>query len=205
MPAESLATACHGSRLAASRPCATPLGDLGQLLHRISRNDEAALRALYEATSAKLNGLARAMLGNAADAEEVVCEAYVQAWQSASRFDPERGSVLGWLLMICRSRALDLLRQRRARAAADVLASCMSETDPVPAPEELLYRVQSGTAIHRALRELSPLRRQLVALAFLRGMSHQEIARAASLPIGTVKSHLRRALLGMRTVLDVGA
>jgi RNA polymerase sigma-70 factor (ECF subfamily) len=203
MPAESLATARHRSRLAAS--CATPLGDLGQLLHRISRNDEAALRALYEATSAKLNGLARAMLGNAADAEEVVCEAYVQAWQSASRFDPERGSVLGWLLMICRSRALDLLRQRRARAAADVLASCMSETDPVPAPEELLYRVQSGTAIHRALRELSPLRRQLVALAFLRGMSHQEIARAASLPIGTVKSHLRRALLGMRTVLDVGA
>jgi RNA polymerase sigma-70 factor (ECF subfamily) len=65
--------------------------------------------------------------------------------------------------------------------------------------------VQSGTAIHRALRALSPLRRQLVALAFLRGMSHQEIARAVQLPIGTVKSHLRRALLGMRTVLDVEA
>jgi RNA polymerase sigma-70 factor (ECF subfamily) len=145
------------------------------------------------------------MLGNAADAEEVVCETYVQAWQSAARFDPERGSVLGWLLMICRSRSLDLLRQRRGRAAAEGLASRLGKDDSVPGPEGLLRQVQSGTAVHRALRALSPLRRQLVALAFLRGMSHQEIARAVQLPIGTVKSHLRRALLGMRTVLDVEA
>ena len=203
MLAESLAIDGTGSHTAA--PPAPALSDLTQLLLDISRNNQSALRALYEATSAKLHGLARAMLGNAADAEEVVCGTYVQAWQSAARFDPERGSVLGWLLMICRSRALDLLRQRRARAAAEGLASRLGEEDSVPGPEELLRQMQSGTAIHRALRELSPLRRQLVALAFLRGMSHQEIARAVHLPIGTVKSHLRRALLGMRALLDAEA
>ena len=203
MLAESLVIDGMGSHTAA--PHAPALSNLTQLLHDISGNNQAALRALYEATSAKLYGLARAMLGNAADAEEVVCETYVQAWKSASRFDPQRGSVLGWLLMICRSRALDLLRQRRARASAEGLASRLGEEDSVPGPEELLQQVQSGTAIHRALRELSPLRRQLVALAFLRGMSHQEIARAVHLPVGTVKSHLRRALPGMRTVLDAEA
>lgn len=204
MLVESLASSGTGSHSVAPRSAAAP-ADLTRLLQSITRKDEAALRALYEATSAKLHGLARAMLGNAADAEEVVCDAYVQAWQSAARFDPERGSVLGWLLMICRSRALDLLRQRRARAAAEGLASLSSEEDSVPGPEALLRQVQSGTGIHRALGELSPLRRQLVALAFLRGMSHQEIAQATQLPIGTVKSHLRRALLSMRAVLDVEA
>ena len=201
MLVESLVTAGTGSHPAVPQPA--PVIDLVQLLQDINRNDQAALRSLYEATSAKLHGLARAMLGNAVDAEEVVCDAYVQAWQSAARFDPQRGSVLGWLLMICRSRALDLLRQRRARAAAEGLASRFGEEDSVPGPEGLLRQMQSGTAVHRALAELSPLRRQLVALAFLRGMSHQEIACAVNLPIGTVKSHLRRALLGMRAALDV--
>ena len=145
------------------------------------------------------------MLGNAADAEEVVCDAYVQAWRTAAHFDPGRGSVLAWLLMMCRSRALDLLRQRRSRAAAEASASRFVEEDTESAPEELLRQAQACAAIHQALGTLSPLRRQLVALAFFRGLSHQEIARAVSLPIGTVKSHLRRSLQGMRAVLKAKA
>jgi RNA polymerase sigma-70 factor (ECF subfamily) len=142
------------------------------------------------------------MLGNTADAEEVVCDSYVQAWRSAARFDPGRGSVLAWLLMMCRSRALDLLRQRRSRAAAESAVSRCAEEGRESAPEELLDQAQSGAAVHQALGALSPLRRQLVALAFFRGLSHQEIAQAVRLPIGTVKSHLRRSLQGMRAVLE---
>ena len=123
----------------------------------------------------------------------------------AAHFDPGRGSVLAWLLMMCRSRALDLLRQRRSRAAAEASASRFVEEDTESAPEELLRQAQACTAIHQALGTLSPLRRQLVALAFFRGLSHQEIARAVSLPIGTVKSHLRRSLQGMRAVLQAQA
>ncbi len=206
MTAESLAapsgarTEQHsGSRLNAAQ--AVP--DLTALLHAASRRDEAALGQLYDLTAGKLFGLARTILGNPADAEEVVCDTYVQAWQSASRFDPGRGSVLAWLLMICRSRALDHLRQRRSRAAAESAATSLAEEATEPAPEDLLRQIQEGTAIHRALEALTPLRRQLVALAFFRGLSHQEIAVAMRLPVGTVKSHLRRSLQGLRAVLDV--
>jgi RNA polymerase sigma-70 factor (ECF subfamily) len=205
MTAESLATregARKGPR-STSTLHARPAAELAQLLLAVSRGDQVALGNLYDLTAAKLYGLARTMLRNAADAEEVVCDTYVQAWQSAARFDPERGSVLAWLLVICRSRALDLLRQRRSRVAAESALSGFVEESTEPAPEDLLRHVQAGTAIRHALGALTPLRQQLVALAFFRGMSHQEIAQAVQLPVGTVKSHLRRSLQGMRAVLDV--
>lgn len=176
--------------------------DLPQLLRAVSHRDEAALGTLYDLTASKVYGLARTMLGTAADAEEVVGDVYVQVWKSAASFDPARGSVLAWLLMICRSRALDLLRQRRARVSAESSALSGSEESADPAPEELLRQVQLGTTIHRALGALTPLRRQLVAFAFFRGMSHQEIASAVQLPVGTVKSHLRRSLHSLRAALD---
>jgi RNA polymerase sigma-70 factor (ECF subfamily) len=175
---------------------------LTELLAAVRRRDEAALSKLYNATAAKVHGLARTILNNAADADEVLGDTYLQAWQSASRFDPARGSVLAWLMMICRSRALDLLRQRRSRAQAESTITCLALENAQPAAEDLLRQVQAGTAIHRALGALTPLRRQLLTLAFFRGLSHQEIAVAARLPVGTVKSHLRRSLQNLRGALD---
>lgn len=177
--------------------------DLAALMAAILRREETALGQLYDATASKLYGLARTILGNTADAEEVVCDVYVQVWQSASSFDPERGSVLAWLLIVCRSRSLDLLRQRRSRAQVVGAATALAEEMSEDGPEDLLRQIQEGTAVHRALAQLSPLRRQLVAMAFFRGMSHQEIAVAVQLPVGTVKSHLRRSLQSLRAVLDL--
>lgn len=179
------------------------LPDLAALIAAILRREEIALGQLYDATASKLYGLARTILGNTADAEEVVCDVYVQAWQSASSFNPERGSVLAWLLIICRSRSLDLLRQRRTRVQAVGAATAPAEEMSEDGPEALLRQIQEGTAVHRALAQLSPLRRQLIAMAFFRGMSHQEIAVAVQLPVGTVKSHLRRSLQSLRAVLDL--
>jgi RNA polymerase sigma-70 factor (ECF subfamily) len=167
----------------------------------LQRRDEAALSKLYDATVARVHRLARTILGNSADADEIVGDTYLQAWQSAVRFDPGRGPVLGWLLMICRSRALDLLRQRRSRALAESTASRLVREAAEPAPEDLLWQAQQGTAIRGRLGELTPLRRQLLALAFYREMTHQEIAVAARLPVGTVKSHLRRSLQTLRGAL----
>lgn len=175
--------------------------ELSTLMSAVVARHDAALAQLYDLTASKLYGLARAMLGNTADAEEVVCDVYVQVWQTAASFDSTRGSVLAWLMMICRSRALDLLRQRRARAERSV-EEMPEEGGAGLAPEDMLTQFQEGTAVHRALAELSPLRRQLVALAFFKGLSHQEIAAAMKLPIGTVKSHLRRSLLSLREVLE---
>lgn len=206
MAAESLVTrACAhpGQSSGTTANAATSAHHLTDLLAAMTRREQGALSQLYDATADKLYGLARTILGNAADAEEIVCDAYVQAWQTASSYDAQRGSVLAWLLMICRSRAVDLLRQRRSRAEALSAATSDVRAATEQGPEDLLRQIQEGTAVHRALAELTPLRRQLVALAFFRGMSHQEIAQAVELPVGTVKSHLRRSLQNLRAILEL--
>ena len=150
----------------------------------------------------KLYALASAILRSAEDTEEIVCETYAYAWANAARFDAARANVLGWLLMLCRSRALDRLRQRRATAnALDLVA--MRETDSLGSdqPYDILSLMQRRTRVHTALSQLTPERRHLVSLAFLHGLSHQEIAEATSLPLGTVKSHVRRALAQLREAL----
>ena len=180
--------------------------ELSALIERIANGEELALTELYELTVAKLYGLARLILRNSADAEEVVCDTFTQVWQSAARYESGRGTVMGWMLTICRSRALDLLRQRRLR---DRLAS--KEEPPVnqleapthDAPDSLLQALQQGTAVQSALQSLSPVRQRLVTLAFLQGLSHQEIVEHTGLPIGTVKSHIRRALSMLRDELRI--
>lgn len=150
----------------------------------------------------KLYALASAILRSPEEAEEIVCATYAYAWANAARFDASRGNALGWLLMLCRSRALDRCRQRRANAnALDVVAreAAGGSTDQ---PYDILSLLEQRTSVHAALAQLTPQRRQLVSLAFLHGMSHQEIADATRLPLGTVKSHVRRALTQLRESLE---
>jgi RNA polymerase sigma-70 factor, ECF subfamily len=180
--------------------------ELVVLIERIARGHQSALTELYELTVAKLFGLARLILRNTADAEEVVCDTYAQIWESARRFEAGRGSVLGWMLTICRSRALDLLRQRRSRARTTdgfEREAQSGDVADVAAPEVLLIALQQGSSVQRAMAALTPLRQRLVALAFLQGLSHQEIVEQTGLPLGTVKSHIRRALTALREELKI--
>jgi RNA polymerase sigma-70 factor (ECF subfamily) len=171
-------------------------------MQRILQRDAAALEALYDATSSHLYALANGILRNREDAEEVLCDCYAQAWQDATRYEAARASVLGWLTMLCRSRALDRLRRRRHQRFAVELDAAEDVADPDPPPEDLLALVEEGGRVHAALAALPDDRRELVALAFLRGLSHQEIAELKGLPLGTVKSHVRRSLLQLREALD---
>jgi RNA polymerase sigma-70 factor (ECF subfamily) len=182
---------------------AAAVHSLATLVERMRSGQERALEELYEATVGKLYALASVILRSAEDTEEIVCETYAYAWANAARFDAARANVLGWLLMLCRSRALDRLRQRRAAAnALDLVA--MRETDSLGSdqPYDILSLMQRRTRVHTALSQLTPERRRLVSLAFLQGLSHQEIAEATSLPLGTVKSHVRRALAQLREALE---
>jgi RNA polymerase sigma factor (sigma-70 family) len=135
------------------------------------------------------------------DAEEVVCDVYTCAWQRAKTYDSSRGTVMAWLAVMTRNRAVDRVRQRRDSLSLDderheaLAASLAGQT---LGPEEVLTQFQSGSAVHRALRSLSAQRRYLLGLAFFRGLSHQEIADTTRLPLGTVKSHLRRALAALQ-------
>lgn len=165
--------------------------------------DETALADFHDATLSRTYGIALRITRNPADAEEAAMDAYLQVWRDASSYRPELGSPLGWLLTIVRSRALDRLR-RRDRAEShpepDMLAADALSTDD---PDELLHASARNGVLHRALAGLPALQRQLVGLAFLRDLSHGEIAELTALPLGTVKSHLRRALQRLRHDLEV--
>ncbi len=182
---------------------AAAIGNLAALIERMRIGQERALEELYDATVGKLYALASAILRSAEDTEEIVCETYAYAWANASRFDANRANALGWLLMLCRSRALDRLRQRRATATAvDVAALRAADTGGPDQPFDILSLMQQRSNVHAALSQLTPERRHLVSLAFLQGLSHQEIADVTQLPLGTVKSHVRRALTQLREALE---
>lgn len=181
-------------------------------LARVVRQDEAALAELYRATVGRVYGLALRIVRNPALAEEVAEDVFWQVWRQAPRFDPQRGTALAWVLTIARSRALDAVRARTraqadtvsAEALGDALDAQRLHTDLVDNPHDLLESVQSHAQLHGALRQLEAVPRQLVALAFFKGLTHEEIAGQTGLPLGTVKSHIRRALVALRKWLTPG-
>jgi RNA polymerase sigma-70 factor (ECF subfamily) len=186
----------------AAAPTDGTFDPLGLLVEGMRGGSEEALASLYQATVAQLHALAMAILRNPADAEDVVCATYVQAWESASQFDRERGPAIGWLMMMCRSRALDMRRRARLQpnAAGDDQLMLMPSTDATA--EDLIFLTEQTSRVRGALLSLTPERRHLISLAFLRDFTHQEIADYTSLPLGTVKSHLRRAFAQLRKQLE---
>lgn len=175
-------------------------------IEAIVDRDERALTALYDATMSRVYGIVLRVVRRASLAEEVVEETYFQVWRQAARFDAARGRPLTWLLGMARSRAIDAVR-REARFQHDSLddESVAALPDDQPAADELLDAAREHADLHRALMLLNTQPRQLVAMAFFRGLSHEEIASQTALPLGTVKSQIRRALLTLRQALGEGA
>lgn len=193
-------------RQPASSPDAAKLAEQARfesLIRRMNRGDEAALATLYDATAGRVYGFALRILGNPAAAEEVASDVFLQAWKDAGRYDAGRARVLTWLLMICRSRALDRLRARPPEIPTESPEALVTELPGDGSPQDLLEATESGSAVRAAIERLTPVQRQLIGLAFFRGLSHQEIAAHVQLPLGTVKSHLRRALEALRVVLGL--
>ena len=167
-------------------------------LSAMSRQDEAALSSFYDATIGRVYGLALRITRRPECAEEVTGDVYLQVWREAARYDAQRGKVMAWLMTICRTRALDALRREDEAETHPEPESLLPEAPEQESAQELLTSIQEHGAAHGALARLEPLHRQLVALAFFRGMSHQEIAAHARLPLGTVKTYIRKALSVMR-------
>lgn len=175
-------------------------------IEQIADHDERALAELYDATSARVYGLVVRIVRRPAWAEEVVEDTYFQVWRQAVRFDAGRGRALAWLLGMARSRAIDMLRRearfRHETLDGDDAPQCQATARPA---DELLDAAQGHAELHRALLGLSAQSRQLLALAFFRGLSHEEITTQTALPLGTVKSQIRRALIALRAALGDGA
>jgi RNA polymerase sigma-70 factor, ECF subfamily len=174
---------------------------LAGLLAEAAAGKTTAFESFYDATIAYARALARRMV-KAADLEDLLAEAYFQAWREAPRFDAERGSAVTWLLTLVRSRALDLLRRQRASREVEADTESLPEAaSELPGPDELLSGAQAGTQLHAALAQLSPNERWVLGLAYYAELSHREICEQTGLPLGTVKSLILRAQNKLREQL----
>jgi RNA polymerase sigma-70 factor (ECF subfamily) len=201
-PAPGSRLAAHAA--AAGQPDAVARAErdlrLAELMRQAATGSTTAFEAFYDATLAPARSLARRMV-RPDDLDDLLADAFFQAWREAPRFDPARGCAMTWLLMIVRSRALDLLRRQKAAREVELADEASDLVDDAPGPDELLGGTQAGTRLHAALAELAPAERWMLGLAYYRDLSHTEIATATGFALGTVKSIIRRAQEKLRARL----
>jgi RNA polymerase sigma factor (sigma-70 family) len=183
----------------------SPDAELMALIDRIGHRDEAALRQLYDRTSPKLMGLAMRVVRQREWAEDVLQEAFLTVWRVAGDYRSSLSPPLAWLGLIVRSRALDLLRRRTADRAQltqefDELMADQMESD-APNPVDTADASEQAWALHQCLAQLEGRQREVVSLAYLREMSHGELAEQLKLPLGTVKTWIRRGLEKLRVCM----
>lgn len=179
------------------------------LVGRMSEGEDAALGELYDRYGKTLYALALAIVREPADAEEVVVDAFGQAWRQADAFDPLRGSVGAWLATIARSRALDTVRARGRRARAHERAAQLSDeglATPVaalgPDPARSAERGEARRLVAEALAGLPEPQRVAIELAYFEGLSQSEIAARLAEPLGTVKTRMRAGMERLRGLLS---
>jgi RNA polymerase sigma-70 factor, ECF subfamily len=177
---------------------ASDAGSLAGLLGCVAAGDRAAFRRLYDLVAPRLFGVALRIVGERGLAADALQDAFIQVLNQSARFDPARGSAEAWLVSLVRYRALDIVRGRRR----EVLGFEPAEA-PLEEPDALalLSADEEGAALRTCLEALAAERRRLIELAFIDGFSQAELAARFRLPLGTVKSSIRRGLLKLRECL----
>jgi RNA polymerase sigma-70 factor (ECF subfamily) len=179
-----------------NQAAAEPGSDI--LLQRCAQGDRAAFRALYDRHSPLLYAVALRITRHGNLAADAVQEAFIQIWQNARTFDSSRGNPEAWMTGLTRYRALDLVRR-----AGPALLPLGDEPDTASYDQlEKLENNADGRALRQCLERLEPNRRRLVVMAFVEGFSHGELAAQFVIPLGTIKSTIRRALASLKECLD---
>lgn len=178
--------------------------DLGALLRRASRGDEAAYADFYDATSARAYGLALRVVRNPAHAQEVTQEAYLEAWRRSARYDAARGSAVSWLLTIVHRAAVDRVRATESATRRDQVWERQARPVDHDQTAEAVEASIEGRRVRRAVATLTPVQRQAVELAYFGGYTHTEVARLLEVPLGTAKTRIRDGLIRLRDALGVG-
>ncbi|MES2194177.1 MAG: sigma-70 family RNA polymerase sigma factor [Pseudomonadota bacterium] len=161
-------------------------------LARCAAGDRAALQVIYDLESARMIGVARRILFRQDLAEEAVHDAFVRIWRGARGFDPQRGSARGWLYAVVRNRALSIHRAEHRYDGTD--ENVLEEIDS----EAAIERMPETSALRNCLERIERPRRDVVILAYAHGMSHSELAARLKVPLGTVKSWVRRSLFSLQ-------
>ena len=182
-----------------------PDSDLMNLLDQIAAQDDSALKKLYECTSSQLFGLALRIVRNRDAAEDVLQESFMSIWRGASNYRASLSQPMAWLGLIVRSRALDALR-KRTTDRADLMKELDDDMAQIlegdsPNPMDAADASEQAFALHQCLGKLDNKQREVVSLAYLRDHSHAELAEQLKLPLGTVKTWIRRGLEQLRTCM----
>lgn len=166
------------------------------LLRRIAQGDERALEALYDAYASRVYSLALRVMGDESLAQEVTQDVFLKVWQRPHTWNPERGQFSSWLLTVARYTAVDRLRTEALRSGRSVplIDELDAPADADPDPTEY-------DGLRALLRRLPDEQRQVIELAYFRGLTHSELAAALNLPLGTVKTRLRAGLQKLRALL----
>ncbi|MES2751805.1 MAG: sigma-70 family RNA polymerase sigma factor [Pseudomonadota bacterium] len=163
---------------------------LSAALARCAVGDRSALQMIYDSEAARMIGVARRILFRQDLAEEAVHDAFVRIWHGAGGFDPHRGSALGWLYAIARNRALTIYRNEHRYDHDDGVQDVV--------PDDAIARLPETSALRKCLEKIERPRRDVVVLAYVHGMSHGELAARLKVPLGTVKSWVRRSLMSLQ-------
>lgn len=171
--------------------------DLNDALRLCAKGERSALRAIYDNEASRMLGVAMRLLRRRQLAEEAVHDAFMQIWQKAGSFDPARGEGRSWLYAILRNRCLNILRgENRTELVEDFEPmGLISEEEDA---ETVMLRLSDAGNLKRCLQRLEPARRQAITLAYIHGLTHGELAGRLGIPLGTVKSWIRRSLVALR-------
>jgi RNA polymerase sigma-70 factor (ECF subfamily) len=176
-----------------------------RLVERLRAQDQTALDTLYERYSKVVYAIALRIIGQAADAEDVVVDSFWQVWQQAASYDASRGQLRTWIVTIARSRALDRLRALRRSPLADAEEVDVAGREVVADddPEQAAWLAQQSSIVRTALASLPREQREALELAYYHGLSQSEVAERLGEPLGTIKTRIRLGMMKLREQLQV--
>lgn len=172
---------------------------------RLAGGERAALEEIYRATHVKLFGICLRILGDRKEAEDALQDVFVALWRRADRYDAGRASPISWLASFARNRAIDRLRTGKVRAGAVPVEAAADLADVAPLADDMLIDAENSARIHHCLGQLDEQPREAIRRAFFEGRSYPELASADGVPLGTMKSWIRRALARLKSCMEDGA
>lgn len=183
-------------------PADAARAQLREAMAQLAGGDRSALERVYQATSAKLFGICLRILGDRGEAEDALQDVYVSLWQRAKSYDPERASPISWLAVFARNRAIDRLRTGKVRSGAVAIDEAAAIPDREPLADAVLESSERSARIHHCIATLEERQQDAIRTAFFEGTTYAELAQRRGVPLGTMKSWVRRGLARLKRCLE---